>query len=373
MEGSSVRREGPSSRESEERGELLDAILDGISEGVLATDLEGRVLFANPAARSMLDMSEERIKSLEETEELPDPFEDFDLPRAVARCAEEGECPEAVTSKDGSPLRVGLRRLEEFDEHRGGVLVIVDEFSNERRLEARQQRFLSVAAHELKTPLTSIIGIAELLQDEKDPGLRRRFLKHLDREAHRVHDLSETLLRIARTGHDEREPSREPVGLLEAARAAAERVEPLALPAGLELRVEGEGGRVLADRRWLEQVLLAVLDNAMKYSEPGRGVTLRAVGNFLLVEDQGRGISEEDLPYVFEPLYRGGCGAAPAGRRTTREGVLGAGLGLSVSRDLVERMGGRISAESREGGGTRVRIELPEAEDEGPRADATDA
>ena len=76
---------------------------------------------------------------------------------------------------------------------------------------------------------------------------------------------------------------------------------------------------------------------------------------------RGSGISEEDLPYVFEPLYRGGCGAD-----IRRKSSNGAGLGLAVSRELVERMGGRISAEARNGGGTRVRIELPEVGRDAP-------
>jgi signal transduction histidine kinase len=308
-------------REARDRAELLDAVLYGLSEGVLATDLEGRVLFANPAARAMLGMDPERIESLDEPWELPDPFEGFDLRKAVARCAQAGECPEAVANKDGSPLRVRLRRLERFDEHNGGVLVIVRELSDAGRLEARQQRFLAVAAHELKTPITAIIGIADLLQDEEKPGVRRRFLRHLGREAQRVRDLSETLLRMARTGCDQREPVLEPTRLLEAARAAATRVEPLVLRARLRLRVEGEDGRVLADRGWLEQILLALLDNAIKYSEPGGVVTVRAGGNSLAVEDEGVGISERDLPHVFEPLYRGGCGVG-------REGSQGAGLGV---------------------------------------------
>jgi two-component system sensor histidine kinase KdpD len=97
--------------------------------------------------------------------------------------------------------------------------------------------------------------------------------------------------------------------LLEAARAAAERVEPLALPARLELRIEGEDGRVLADREWLEQILLAMLDNAMKHSEPGAVVSLHAGRNSLTGEDEGSGISEEDLP-IFSNLSSG-ADAAP--------------------------------------------------------------
>lgn len=348
-------------REASERGELLDAILDGLSEGVLATDLKGRVLFANPAAREMLGMTKTRVKSFDEPQELPNPFSDFDLKKAVARCASEGECPEAAASVGGSRLRVRLRRLEQFDEHRGGVLAIVRDLSDSGRLEERQQRFLSVAAHELKTPLTAIIGIADLLEEEEAaPDARRRLVGHLANEARRARDLSETLLSMAGTGHDGRDPRPEAVDTLEAARAAAGRVGPLARAAGLDLRVEGAGGRVRADRGWLEQVLLAILDNAMKYSERGGAVTLRAGGDSLTVEDEGSGISEEDLPRVFDPLYRGERqNEEPRGG--SRGGSRGAGLGLSVSRDLVERMGGEIFARSQPGAGATVGVKLPVA------------
>ena len=105
------------------RAKPLKAVLDRISDGILATDLESRVLFANPAARAVLGMGQERVTSLNEPQEQPDPFEDFDLPRAVPSCTQAGECPEAVASSDGGCLRV-----------------------------------------------TPIIGIADLLQEEEEPG-----------------------------------------------------------------------------------------------------------------------------------------------------------------------------------------------------------
>lgn len=340
------------SREAKEKGELLDAILDGLSEGVLATDLEGCVLFANPVAREMLGMTKERIQNFQEPQELPEPFEDFDLAKAVDRCAEAGECPEAavVTKKESSSLRIRLTRLEEFDDHRGGVLIMVRDLSERLRLEAAQQRFLAVAAHEVKAPLTVILGAAELLRSgsAEEPETRDLFLGHIEDEARRACDLSNTLLSMARVGHDQREARLEQVHLLEAVQRAAERVGLLARSMGVELRVKGEGDHAQADREWLDQVLLAVLDNAMKYSDHGGGVTLRAEGTTIAVEDEGFGISEADLPSVFEPYHRGG---------DTR-GARGTGLGLPVARELVERMGGTISIESKEGTGSTVRIEL---------------
>ncbi len=231
--------------------------------------------------------------------------------------------------------------------------MVMQDLSEGRRLEANQQRFLAKAAHELKTPITTILGASELLlTGDEDEDLRRRFLNHIHSEARRMQRLSETLLRLARTGSDLRNPEPEPVYTKHAVREAAERMTPLAERAGLEIRASGEGGRVLADREWLEQVLLVLLNNAVQHSDGGV-VRLQADGGSLSVEDEGAGILEEDLPYVFERFYRGKDG-----------GSGGFGLGLSICKDLIERMGGAISLSSEEGRGTRVEIELPEEDGE---------
>ena len=122
---------------------------------------------------------------------------------------------------------------------------------------------------------------------------------------------------------------------------------PLAESTSLALRVEGEGVRVLADREWLQDVLLVLLSNAVKYSKPGQKVTLRLRESDITVEDEGAGISSTDLPHVFERFYKG------------TGSVEGFGLGLSICRELVERMGGRITLSSGEGVGTTVNVELP--------------
>ena len=331
--------------ELREREATLNAILTNLNEGVLATDLRGRVLFANPSARSMLGAIGEKALG-----ELPDPWGDFDLPRAVARCASEGECGEARVRGEETYLRVNLERVPAFDEHGGGALVVVQDLSEGRRLEANQQRFLANAAHELKTPITTILGASDLLLDgdEEDPELRRRFLGHINSEARRMQRLSETLLSLARTGLDLREPDLAEVDPNEVTRRVAERMRPLAQSAGLELSVEGRGTGVLADEEWLEQALLALVSNAVKHSGRGGRVRLCLDRGVVAVVDGGEGISEADLPYVFERFYRG-------------EGSSGGfGLGLPICKELVERMGGEISAESGRGEGTTMKIRLPE-------------
>lgn len=328
----------------EEKNETLDAVVNNLSEGVLAADFEGGVMIANRSARAMLGMPEESSP-----EKVPDAFGDYDLPRAVARCAEEGECGEARVRGRETFLRVYLERIPAFDDHKGGVLVVMQDLSEGRRLEANQQRFLANAAHELKTPITTILGASELLlTGDEDEELRRRFLNHIHSEAGRMQRLSETLLRLARTGSDGRNPEPEPVDTGQAVREAADRMEPLAERTGLAVRTEGEGGRVLADREWLEQVLLVLTNNAIQHGAKGDEVRLRAEGDIVIVEDDGSGIPQEDLPYVFERFYRGANGSG------------GFGLGLAICKDLVERMGGEISILSERGAGTRVEITLPQ-------------
>ncbi|MDP8973276.1 MAG: ATP-binding protein [Actinomycetota bacterium] len=337
-----------------ESGATLNAILNNLGEGVLATDLSGNVMFINLAARSMLGLGSEGP-----LDGPPNPWKDFDLPKAVARCAREQECPEVRVENGESFLQVKLEHLDKFDDHRGGVLVVIRDLSEGRRLEANQQRFLANAAHELKTPITTIVGASELLltESEDDPEVRNRFLNHILSEARRMQRLSETLLRLARTGADLRDPNVEVVDLDGVAREAARRVEPLAESSKLGLRVESRGGRVWADYEWLEQALLVVLGNAIRHSERGSEIRLHAENNAVAVEDEGRGISKDDLPHVFERFYRGRQGqqgkASPGSF----------GLGLAICKDLVERMGGSIYLESEEGMGTRVVIELPEVRD----------
>ncbi len=336
----------------EESKETLDAILENLGEGVLATNLEGKVMFANPTARRLLGMTPERVHDVWDPQKLPDPWEDFDLPDAVARCAKVRECGEARVRGARTFFQINLEHMPAFDEHRGGVLIVVRDLSETRHLEANQQRFLANAAHELKTPITAILGAADLLLTEErdDPRVRERFLTHIRSEAERMQRLSETLLKLAQSGWDRRDPKIREVDLTRVASRVAERMRPLAESSWLDLRVEGEGGRARADEEWLEQALLVLVSNALKHSSKGGRVRLRAKGSCVAVEDEGAGISEEDIPYVFERFYRGSDSG-------------GFGLGLPICKELVQRMGGEICLESEEGKGTIIEVRLSEVSD----------
>jgi PAS domain S-box-containing protein len=234
-----------------------------------------------------------------------------------------------------------------------GMVVNSRDVTERKELENNQQRFLANAAHQLRTPITAVVGAAELLTTRKDadPALRERLLNHVLSEGNRLRRLAETLLRMARVGQDLRGHKLERVNPLEAVAQAAKLMEPLAQAQGLALRVEAaeeEDGRVLADPEWLQEALLVLLSNAIKHSSQGGSVRLLISGNTITVEDEGDGISEEDLPYVFERFYRG---------KGTFDGF---GLGLSICKELIERMGGSISLRSREEIGTTVEVKLAE-------------
>jgi PAS domain S-box-containing protein len=328
-----------------EKDATLGAILDNLSEGVVASDARGKVVFANPAGRAMLGMGEEDT-------ELPNPWEDFDLREAVASSAREREGGEASVRGEKSFLRIKLEYVPNLgDGGKEGVLIVVQDLSEGRRLEEAQQRFLANAAHQLRTPLSAITFAAELLSTKgDDPVARRRFLEHILTGAERMRRLSDSLLKLARVGWGRREPEPEPVDLSEVAHVAAGLAKPLAEGAGLDVSVEGRAAWVVADPALLEEALLIPITNAIQHSDPGQTVLLRLSGLSVTVEDRAGGIAEEDLPHIFERFYSG-------------KGLSGgSGLGLPICKDLVERMGGEVSVSSEKGVGTAVKIGLPEAE-----------
>jgi PAS domain S-box-containing protein len=325
----------------------LGAILDNLSEGVVATDARGRVVFANPAGRSMLGISKENA-------ELPSPWEDFDLREAVATCVLKREGGEARVRGGQSFLRIKLQHVPKLDDGgKDGVLIVAQDLSEGRRLEETQQRFLVNAAHELRTPLSAITFAADLLvaKGDDDPVARRRFVKHILTGAERMRRLSDSLLKLARVGWGTREPELEPVDLSRVAHAAAEIAKPLAENAGLEVAVEGAETRVVADPALLEEALLIPIANSIQHSDSSQKVRLRISGASVTVEDQAGGIAEEDLPHLFERFYS-----------PRKDSSGGFGLGLPICKELVERMGGEVSVRSEKGVGTSVRIELPEAD-----------
>ena len=342
-------------------GQHIELLLASTDEGIVGLDLQGRCTFANRGAARMLGYEPEELLGRNMHELVHHTHADGSL-------YPEDECPiyrafqqgdgrrfsgEIFWRRDGTsfPIECSSYPIVK-DGAVGGSIVTFIDITERKELEANQQRFLDNAAHQLRTPIMAILGAAELLAtgDDADPALRERLLNHVLSESNRMGRMAETLLRMAQVGRDLRDYKPQKVNPVDVSGQAAKLMEPLAQAQGLALCTEEveEDGCVLTDPEWLQETLLILLSNAIKHSSQGGRVRLRTTGNTVTVEDEGDGISPDDLPHVFERFYRG---------KGTSEGF---GLGLSICKELTERMGGSISLTSREGIGTTVEVKLAE-------------
>lgn len=232
----------------------------------------------------------------------------------------------------------------------------------EKLAEVSRQKtdFLADVSHELRTPLTVLRGNAQVGLALGAEGEQKQLLEEVVEESKRMSRMVEELLFLARS--DSSQPSLEPetISVVPMMSELAGRAVVLARERGAELRTDlGAEGTVRADPGRLEQAVLILVDNAIKYGPPGGTVTLRSgvtrPGELRIsVEDEGPGIPKEDLPRVFERFYR------VDKARSRRMG--GTGLGLPIAKTIVDAHGGHITAESRQGRGTRMSIHLPLAQ-----------
>ena len=345
------------------RGErdLVSRILDGMQEGVLLLDTEGKVALMNPALREMLlltaDVSGQPLIEVVRHAELK---ELLDRARTT-----KSTCSGEIELGGLKPRRL-LVRGTAFTQHAGGLLAVFFDVTDIRRLESLRRDFVANVSHELRTPVTAVLSAAETLDMalEKDPAGARRFLGIIERNAARLQGLIEDLLDLSRIESRELKlrPERfafEPfathvLGLFR------DRADKKKITLRLECSPPSSGDSALeveCDRRALEQVLTNLVDNAVKYGIDAGIVTVRAeradASARILVEDSGPGIEEKHMGRLFERFYR-----VDASR--SRE-MGGTGLGLSICKHLVEAMGGTIGVRSAVGKGTTFEIRLPDA------------
>jgi signal transduction histidine kinase len=257
------------------------------------------------------------------------------------------------------PLLLGLLAL-----CTGLVVTAALQLRRERALQRLRSEFVSSVSHELRTPLTQIRMFAEtlLLDRVRSDEERRRALEIVDREARRLTHLVENMLQFSRGERGGAPLSPAPLALAPLVREVVDQFQPMVAGTGVRLLARlDEDGTALADADALRQVLLNLLDNAVKYGPRQQEVVValeRAAGGVrLTVEDQGPGIPAHERRRVFERFHRL--------ERDRRSSVAGTGIGLSVVQDLVERQGGRVFVEDAPRGGARFVVELKGGVSEG--------
>jgi two-component system phosphate regulon sensor histidine kinase PhoR len=347
--------------------EQLRAVLEGMVEGVLVVDAKGCVLLANPRLREFFGVTGELVGR--PVLELIRHSELDELIREVS--ATDEQVSRNLGAARQRTLRVQAARFPPGSGPRAGSVLVFDDVTELERLEEVRRDFVANASHELRTPLTAIQGFAEtLLAGERGGGLssedRSHYLEVIDRHARRLGHIVRDLLELStiETGKLRSEPAT--LDLAEIVRAVMRDVEPRCCERELDLSCEVEGdAHAWADPRALEQIVTNLLDNAVKYSEPGGRVEIHIADAGprvrVSVRDTGIGIPEEDLDRIFERFYRVD--------RARSRALGGTGLGLSIVKHLVQSLGGQISVESRLGEGTRFSFSLPRREDTaGPAA-----
>jgi PAS domain S-box-containing protein len=362
-------------RASERNREAFRSLVESLEEGVVMVDEGGRLVAANPSARRILGMDPARILAANHSDD------EWFFVGPNGEPLEDGERPLRVTSATGRPqvgVPLGLRRPDgttrwlsvstrAVEPDRDGPYTVVVSFSDvteEResaealaRSNAELEQFAYVASHDLSEPLRMVSSYLNLL--------RRRYRGRLDPDADefieyavdgagRMRGLIEALLAYSRAGTSESAPERVELGSVAAdvLRSLAARL----VEAGAEIEI-GDLPAVMGDRSELEQLLQNLVANALKFRDGGRArVWVRSeecagAMTQIAVADGGIGIPPEQREHVFEMF----------GRLHDRETYEGTGIGLAICRKIVERHGGRIWIDERDGGGTVFRFTLPVA------------
>ncbi len=330
---------------------LLAAVLDQMTDGVLIADSHGQVRFANPAARKLFESPDALGRSLTEV------IRHHQLVEAWQRCRQTGELQSE--SLELPARRQFLQLVVIPDRFAGGSLLLVQDLTRVRRLETVRRDFVSNISHELRTPLASLKALTETLQNGAlaDPEAGPRFLGRMVTEVDALTQMAQELLDLSKIESGQIALELASVRPKQLLASAAERMKTQAERAGLTLRVEcpDDLPAVQADHLRLEQVLVNLIHNAVKFTRPGREVLLfadSAPGAVrFAVRDPGVGIPADELPRIFERFYRVDKSRAGSGT----------GLGLSIARHVVEAHGGKIWAESEEGRGSTFFFTIPQA------------
>ena len=328
----------------------LDALFLHMTDGVVAYDRGGKLMHCNPAAVALLDRAPEDCVYAE----LFEPICPFTRVMSMKR----GDYVE-------SELTVGERSVELYfaafaDEEAGGVLIVLHDVTERRRTEERRKEFVANVSHELRTPLTNIRSYAETIRDAGDDipaDTRNSFLDIVINEADRMTHIVQDLLTLSRLDSGRTE-------MVMARFAFGDAIDAVLRSIALDARRHGHEltgdysehlPLIMGDRGRIEQVMLNILSNAVKYTPDGGHIRVTAgdAGEkvWMEVADDGIGIPKKDRARIFERFYR-------VDKARSRESG-GTGLGLSIATEIVQRHNGSLTIVDREGPGTTVRLELP--------------
>jgi len=336
-------------RQVENERNKLDTLFLHMTDGVVAFSQQGNMIHANPAAQELL------CTKIDETTTYDSLFGEIASLQQVLETTDHLEAERRVEENYLQFL------LAPFDQGRegGGVLAVVHDVTQQRKNEDMRKEFVANVSHELRTPLTNIRSYAETLSESAGdipPAMEKRFLGVILNESDRMTHIVQDLLTLSRfdSGRDDMKPVRFSFDsavrdLYNAVYMEAQRHDHT-----LKLHVEGVLPDIMADRERIMQVMMNIVSNSIKYTPDGGEISICAGRTdntvWMVVDDNGIGIPEQDRPRIFERFYR-------VDKARSRQSG-GTGLGLSIAKEIVERHKGVLKLEDKEGPGLAVRLEL---------------
>ena len=340
------------------RNEALSAVINCMQTGILAVDQQMKVMLITPMAKQLLGF-------VGNAEGVPvQQFADVHLETIFQEAmAQEGVYTNEVAARTGMgrnrrPLRLYVSPMKQDDVVVGAV-ALVEDITELRRLEQVRTDFAANVSHELKTPLTSIKGFVETLQAGaiNQPEMAQKFLNIIMMEADRLTRLINDILSISKLESGDDQVTNERIRL---DKMASDVVDMLSIHAKekeitLHTSIDPDPVVIWGNPDRVEQMLINLVDNGIKYNKPGGSVTVKVFDNEknvnLLVSDTGIGIAEEHIPRLFERFYR-----VDKGRSRSMGGT---GLGLAIVKHIVMSMNGLIEVHSKLGEGTEFLVTLP--------------
>ena len=330
----------------------IEAILLHMNDGVIAFDENGNVMHINPAAKELLNITngktfDEIFKKL-----------DAEIKMEAIMYLENWTKSEQKVNVREKTVDIYFAPYKDENNLSSGIIAVIQDITEHVKLDNMRKEFVADVSHELKTPITSIMGYAETLLDgDYDKETQQKFLSVISSEGKRMADLVSDLLTLSRydTNRVNKEVTEFDLG--ELAKKCQEKleIEIEKKEQDVECYVTADVPPIRADRTGVERVILNVLSNAVKYT-PNKGKIKIYVGfvyndAYIKVIDNGIGIPKEDLSRVFERFYR-------VDKARTRE-MGGTGLGLSIAKEIIEQNKGSIDIKSEYGKGTEVVIRIP--------------
>ncbi len=335
--------------ELRKRQEEFAAVTENMAEGIVVLGTSGEILSINPAAARLFDASGDvvgqHMLTLNRSPEVSD----------LLSAMEKGSHAEKFLDLKGRKFQLDISPVSDGEKVSGGVLLILDVTEKERAEQLRRE-FTANVSHELKTPLQTISGAAELLKNGlvKEPD-KQKFYARIHGESQRMISLVEDIIRLSHLDEGAKGMPRERVDLFKLAKETVKQLQPEAEAAKIALEVSGEATEIDGIPQLLNSIIYNLIDNSIKYNHEGGqvAVSVKNADNraILAVEDTGIGIPKEHQERIFERFYRVD--------KSRSKALGGTGLGLSIVKHAAMIHGARIEVESEVGKGTRVEVDFP--------------